>query len=560
MDFLNRLPIGIQDFEKLREEGCFFVDKTGLLYKLVHSGNGYFFCRPRYFGKTLFVSMLEAYFRGRRDLFEGLAIESMEKEWNGCEVLRVDFSSGLYRDSGTVEAGIEAFLQGYEEIYGKPEVHTTYGRRFERLIQEAYKKSGKPVAVLVDDYDKPVLDALFTGMETHNMDVLREFYSALCGNDFYLKFVFVTGISKFASVNIFNGKNQLKDISTYPAFSSLCGFSEMDVQRLLTTAKGLRAAPAKRGRGKASEKKNQDVEKPEETVTESDAEMVGADQVFALLDRWYGGYRFSDDGDMLFNPYSIMNCLDFNAPENFASGDIRHQFWIQTGQPNVLVNMLKKNDYDLFSILYGIKVDREELMEYRWTENDVLPLIYQSGYLTRTTDDESGSVMLAMPNAEIAEGMIKALLSEFTGIGTISKSCTEIDQMKYLLSTKNVAGFIVRFEAALGEKKFGPKVDYEYVYKLAFHVIANLVGKEVSSDTNSDVMFSVDDRDGKPLGYVFQLKADKGLDLDEVKEDAFARIEERGFAERFDEQGIPCKKVVVVFSSKKGGVAGWTAK
>ena len=560
MDFLNRLPIGIQDFEKLREENCFFVDKTGLLYKLVHSGNGYFFCRPRYFGKTLFVSMLEAYFRGRRDLFEGLAIENMEKEWNSCEVIRIDFSSGLYSSDGSIEAALEFILEKYEEIYGKmPDslsAHTTYGRRFERLIQKAYEKSGKPIAVLIDDYDKPVLDATFTDTEIHNMEVLREFYSVLRGNDFYLKFVFVTGISKFASVNIFNGTDQLKDISTYPAFSDLCGFSEIDVHRLLSTAKGLKSESRKKG--KSGEKKSMDKESDEENVSEGQS--VNASQVFSILDQWYGGYRFADDGDMLFNPYSIMNCLDFNSAEAFASNDIRHQFWIQTGQPNVLISMLKKRQYDIFNILYGIKVDREELMEYRWTEDDLLPLIYQSGYLTRTSDDENGFVMLAMPNAEIVEGMVKALLAEFTNIGSISKSSAEIEQMRYLLSTKNLAGFIVRFESALENVNFGSNPDYEYIGKLVFHIIANLVGKDVSSDTNSDVMFTVDSRDGSPIGYVFQLKVDKGLDLDEVKEDAFARIEERGFASRFEAQDIPCKKVVLIFNPKKIGVAGWTSK
>lgn len=546
MDFLNRLPIGIQDFEKLREENCFFVDKTDLLYKLVHSGNGYFFCRPRYFGKTLLISMLDAYFRGRRDLFEGLAIESMEKEWNGCEVLRVDFSTGLYTEPGTIEAGIESILSRLEGIYGKMEGTSTYGRRFERLIQEAYKKSGKPVAVLVDDYDKPILDATFTDIEIHNMEVLREFYSALRGNDFYLKFVFVAGISKYASVNIFNGTDQLKDISTYPAFSNICGFSEMDVHRLLATSKDLgRKGPAR---------------SPEETVTGSGAGLVDEAQVFGLLDKWYGGYRFSDDGDMLFNPYSIMNCLDFNDAENFASGDIRHQFWIQTGQPNMLVKMLRKKRYDLFNILYGVKVDREELMEYRWTENDLIPLIYQSGYLTRTCDDDGESVTLAMPNAEIVQGMVKCILSEITNIGTISKSRSEIDQMKSLLAARNVAGFLVRFEAALEGKGLVMSSDYEYHRNLAFHVIANLLGDDVSSDTNSDVMFSVEGSNGGRIGYVFQLKTDKGLDLNEVKEDAFARIEERGFAGRFLERGIPCVKVVIVFSSKNGRVAGWAAK
>lgn len=556
MEFLNRLPIGIQDFEKLREENCFFVDKTDLLYKLVHSGNGYFFCRPRYFGKTLFVSMLDAYFRGRRDLFEGLAIENMEKEWSCCEVLRVDFSAGSYTANGSIEAGFEAFLEPYEEIYGRPETQLTYGRRFERIIRAAYRKTGKPVAVLVDDYDKPVLDASFTDIEIHNMEVMREFYSALNGNDFYLKFVFVTGISKFASVNIFNGTNQLKDISTYSAFSELCGFSELDVHRLLTTSKRLQSELIK----KARIKKVRDEAGNIENESEAEESGISAEKVFSILDKWYGGYRFANDADMIFNPYSVMNCLDANEIEDFESGNIVHQFWIHTGVPDMLVKHLRKQKYDLFNILYGLKVDREELMEYRWTERDLIPLIYQSGYLTRTGDDEGNLVHLAMPNAEIAEGMLKTLLSEFTNIGLISRSGMEIDAMKNFLASRNIGGFINRFGVAMEGVALGEKKDREYFYKLAFHVIANLVGNGVSSDTNSDVMFTVDDAEGAPLGYIFQLKADKGLELSDVTEDAFSRIEEQGFAERFAEQKIPCKKVVLVLSSKNGGVVGWNAK
>lgn len=568
MEFFNRLPIGIQDFEKLREEDCFFVDKTDLMYKLVQEGDGYLLCRPRYFGKTMLVSMLESYFRGRRDLFEGLAVENMEKDWTCSEVLRIDFSSGEYSSEQALESGLESILSRYENEYGKSEIPLTFGRRFERLIQLAYQKSGKPVVVLVDDYDKPILDVMFSEKESRNRELLEEFYSALNGNDFYLRFVFVTGISKFASLNIFNGTNQLKDISTYSSFSNICGFTEMDVHRLLSTAKGLVSENAKKGRGKKSkaEKKSE-----EETVTnesESSSELVitnnggliSADQVFAVLDKWYGGYRFAHDGDMLFNPYSIFNCLDANDEDAFSSGNILHQFWIKTGAPALMIKKLKKMNYDLFNILYGLKVDREELMEYRWNEFDILSLIYQSGYLTRTNDDEGELVQLAMPNAEIAEGMLKGLLSEFSKIGSISKSGIEIESMKKILAQKNVGAFINKFSSALEGMPVVRKADYEYLYKLGFHIISNLVGSDVSSDTNSDVMFTVDDGEGGLIGYIFQLKMDKGLDVDEVTEDAFARIEERDFAGRFEEQEIPCKKIVVVFSSEKGGVAGWSAK
>lgn len=560
MDFLNRLPIGIQDFEKLREENCFFVDKTDLIYKLVNSGNSYFFCRPRLFGKTLLISMLESYFHGRRDLFEGLAIESMEKDWQNCTVLKIDFSTGLYKTPGALESSLEYFLSVNEEGFGRYPQQLTYGKRFERVIREHYNKSGKPVVVLVDDYDKPILDSIFTEHEKHNRDVLEEFLSALNGNDFYLKFVFVTGITKFAAHNFFNAKNQLKDISTYAAFSELCGFSERDVHRLLTTAKNLKPVEEKKNKTK---KTKVDGEKSEETVTNS-VENVSAEKVFELLDKWYGGYRFANDSDMIFNPHSILNCLDANECEDFLSGNIRHLFWVQTGNPYGLVKNLFDRDYELFNILYGIKVDREDLMEHNPEQNDLLSLVYQSGFLTRTGDDQGGTVHLAMPNKEVAEGMLKNLLLIFTSVGSISKSVTELEALKNLLATKNVGAFVKRFESILDFKKIkeitNKKIEYDAIYKFVFHVISNLIGEDVSSDTNSDVMFSVLDGDGNFQGYVFQLKSDMGLELSEVTEDAFTRIEEREFAQRFEEQGVPCKKVVIVFSSSKSGVSGWKAK
>ncbi|MBQ1794972.1 MAG: AAA family ATPase, partial [Treponema sp.] len=205
MDLKRKLPVGIQDFEKLREEGYLYVDKTDAIYNLVHSGSSYFFARPRCFGKTLLLSVIEAYFKGRKDLFEGLKIEKLEEEWQEYTVLKIDFSTDVYSTEGALEVTINTFLAEQEQRYGKHEERTTYAKRFEYIIQRAYETSGKPVVVLIDDYDKPILDAMFSPEESHNREVLRNFYSALNGNDYYLKFVFITGISKFASVNVFNG-------------------------------------------------------------------------------------------------------------------------------------------------------------------------------------------------------------------------------------------------------------------------------------------------------------------------------------------------------------------
>ena len=229
MNESRKLPVGIHDFEKLRNENYLYVDKTPFLYRMVTSGCCYFLSRPRFFGKTLFLSTLEAYFRGRRDLFEGLAIMALEDEWQEYTVLTLDFSTNVYTAEGSLENVLNTFLTEQEERYGRHEERRSYSSRFEYIIRRASETSGKPVVVLIDNYDKPVLDALFTPEETHNRDVLRDFYSALNGNDYYLKFVFMTGISKFASVNIFNGSNQFKDISAHRDFGGICGFTADEV-------------------------------------------------------------------------------------------------------------------------------------------------------------------------------------------------------------------------------------------------------------------------------------------------------------------------------------------
>ena len=547
MEFNCRLPIGVRDFEKLREDGYLYVDKTDLIYKLVHSGSSYFLSRPRSFGKSLLLSTLEAYFKGRRDLFQGLAIESMEKEWALHTVIKIDFSSSVYSRQGSLEDELDAILSEYEEIYGRQEWNHTYGRRLHSIIQRAYEKHGKPVALLVDDYDRPVIDALFSDLREHNSQILEELFAAITSNDFYLKFVFITGISKTASDNYIRGSMQTRDISLYPAYGALCGITPPELEN---TLQALTAVQEK------SQRKKDAVEE-----AEPDGPAVETDVIFDVLDRCFGGYRFAPEAEMVYNPYSIWMALDFNSERDFSDGQIMHSSWMELGRPDALVDLLIKREYDLFNIIYGTELPRNKLVEYNPNSKNLLPLLFQAGYLT-INGGNAVTLFSSMPNAEVVEGILEAMLPHFARIESGSTSTALLSSFESLLRNKNVGGFISRLqETIINPYSDTKRFNDEYMFKLLFHIIANLLGTDVSSGiTSSDIMFRVSDGEGDWLTYIFALKMDKGLAIQEVTEDAFARIEEKGYEEQMAVDKKKCVKVVVVFSSEKGGIAGWTAK
>lgn len=546
MDFNCKLPIGVRDFEKLREDGYLYVDKTDLIYKLVHSGSSYFLCRPRSFGKSLLISTLEAYFKGRRDLFQDLAIESMEKEWALHTVIKIDFSSSVYSRQGALEDELDSILNEYEEVYGRQEWNHTFGRRLHSIIQRAYEKHGKPVALLVDDYDRPIIDALFSDLREHNSQILDELFAAITSNDFYLKFVFITGISKTASENCIRGSMQTRDISLYPAYGSLCGITPPELEEAIQTLTAMQE--------KAQRKK--DVE--EENI---DLPAVETGAIFDTLDRCFGGYRFAPEAEMVYNPYSIFTALDYNSERDFADGQIMHSSWMELGKPDALVDLLIRREYDLFNIIYGTELPRIKLAEYNPSSKNILPLLYQAGYLTISGGN---SVMLttSMPNAEVVEGILEAMLPHFARMENGSTSIEFLSTFESLLRNKNVGGFITKLQESIKNPYSDTKrFNDEYMFKLLFHIIANLLGTDVSSGiTSSDIMFRVSDGEGDWITYIFALKMDKGLAIQEVTEDAFARIEEKGYEEQMAVDEKKCVKVVVVFSSEKGGIAGWTAK
>ncbi len=509
-----RYPVGVRDFEKLREEGYFYADKTALIARLVSEGSSYFFCRPRYFGKSLLLSAMEAYFSGRQDLFAGLSIASSELAWQEYTVIRVDFSSEVFSKDDVLESFLDSFLSSWEERLGITRASSSFSQRFASVIRGAYESSGKPVVVLVDDYDKPVLDAVFSPLETHNKEVVRSFLSALNGCDYFLKFVFVTGITKYESVNIFNGSSQLRDISLSPEYESLCGFTREELGSLCSE-----------------------------------------DEV-AILSELYGGYRFSKSsfeyGCEILNPFSVLNSL--------ASGDYG-PFWVQTGSPVMMSKMLVSYGCDLLELMCGVRVDADDLMEYRWTDRDMTSLLFQAGYLGISAYDADDNLFtLSFPNKEVERAFCKSLLPYFTVIGSLGKCGAELALFRKFLCDGDMPSFVNHFvqafskEAVSREKKRGAG----YALMVAFLSIVRLTGFSVGCASSSDVVVRLPLSDGGGH-YIFCMRLDKGLPFDDVVQDALECIGQKDYLSMYPplSDGAVVRKVVMVFSSRDASLAGW---
>ncbi len=511
----NKLPIGIQDFEKIREENYLYVDKTDYIYDLVNSGSYYFLCRPRFFGKTLLLSAIENYFRGRKDLFVGLKIAELEQDWQEYPVMHLDFSTDLYNEEWKLEETLNIFLTEYEHRYGKHEERSNYAKRFEYIIHRIYETSGKPVVVLIDNYDKPILDALFTDNENHSRDLLRNFYSVLNGNDYYIKFALLTGISKFASVNIFNGSNQFRDISLDKNYSSICGFT------------------------------------PDELNTNFSEHISESNFSIEKLIKKYGNYCFSKNQKKVLNPYSVLSSL--------ASGEMNN-FWVNTGLPTILIKMLLKNHYNLFNLIDGLKVDAEDLMEYRWTDSDMISLIYQSGYLSINSYDSVNNIFnLSIPNEEVKYCLLRSIVPYFTRIGSVSKFGAEVAVFREYLQKGDILSFISKFVSIIIDEEAisSMKESSEYVYKIAFSIILKLTGFIILDDfgkntSHSDIIVCTEGDI-----YIFSIRMDKNLFVEDVIADTLAHITEQDYGKKFADTNKKIHKVAIILSSSKGGIAGW---
>lgn len=367
-------PIGIQNFEKIRRDGYFYVDKTALVYQLAKSGSYYFLSRPRRFGKSLLLSTLEAYFEGKKELFAGLAIEELEKNWERYPVLHLDLNARQYENIGSLLEELNKYLEIWEQLYDSPFGDRKPEERFYQVIRRAYEKTGQRVVILIDEYDKPLLQAIGNPeLQEAYRSLLKAFYGVMKSADGYIRFAMLTGVTKFSKVSVFSDLNNLKDISMRREFVDLCSITENELHENLES----------------------------ELHELSDSLNMGYNQVCQEMKRRYDGYHFAADTEGLYNPFSLLNTFD---AKQFGS------YWFATGTPSYLVELLKRTHYDLDRMAHE-EVDVEMFGGAESFDSDPLSAFYQSGYLTiKGYDSRFRIYRLGFPNLEVEEGFVKYLL------------------------------------------------------------------------------------------------------------------------------------------------------
>ena len=372
-------PVGIQNFESLRHDGYCYVDKTALMYRLVTTGSYYFLSRPRRFGKSLLISTLEAYFQGKKELFEGLAVSGLEKEWAEYPILHLDLNIGQYDTGQSLNDILNRSLVAWERQYGSDPAEVSLPLRFAGVVKRASEQTGRRVVILVDEYDKPMLQAIGNeSLQDEYRNTLKPFYGVLKTMDGYIKFAFLTGVTKFGKVSVFSDLNNLMDISRDERYTDICGISEKELL---------------------------------DNFTEDIRDLALAngqtfEQACAQLKEDYDGYHFCPDSIGIYNPFSLLNTF---AKMRYGS------YWFETGTPTYLVELLKKSDYDLERMT---RVETSaDILDSIFTDDNPIPVIYQSGYLTiKEYDRRFGMYTLGFPNREVEDGVMNFLLPYYAGI------------------------------------------------------------------------------------------------------------------------------------------------
>ena len=515
------LPIGIQDFEKLRNGNYVYVDKTRFVYELTRTSTPYFLSRPRRFGKSLLLSTLEYYFLGKKELFKGLAIEKLEGKWEEYPVLKISFGRGSYETKEKLLSIIDLILSEHERHFGIGKNSDNPSARLSNLITAVHEQTGKQVVILIDEYDKPILDALYTEFEEQNRQELRNFYSPLKDLDKYIRFLFITGITKVSHVNIFSGLNQLDDISLNKSYSSLCGIPESELEKYFEP----------------------------EIKALAESQEISVEETKAKLAQMYDGYHFTHDVEGVYNPFCLLKCF---SEKDFGS------YWFESGTPSFLVKTLQNQPLELSTLVNGRIANENQFKNYDPDSKNMLPVVYQSGYLTiKGFEKDTRLYTLDFPNREIEEGFLEVLLRKFITV-PYDDIGLEINNMKQALKNKDIDKVLSIIKAAIADLPTVVKKDMcENYYESVTHLIFRLTGFPVVSELQSvagrsDVVVTT-----KDSVFIFELKMDKGRKFDEVAEEALRQIDENGYSDRFAVSGKAMFKIGVVFSSDGKGMLGW---
>lgn len=466
-----KYPIGIQSFESIRKEGYIYVDKSLFVYQLAQSGRYFFLSRPRRFGKSLLVSTMEAYFRGRKELFEGLAISEFEKAWIQYPVLRFDLTGQSYADQGALEDALDTQLLHLEKEYGVEEKARTPASRFREVIDAAYQKTGQPVVVLIDEYDKPIVDNLDKPELTEFFRTqLQGFYSVLKAKDDYIKFGFLTGVSKIGQLSVFSGLNNLKDISMDARYANICGISEHEIRSVFS-----------------------------ESVRElAQANSLSEDECYEKLAQMYDGYHFCEESAGVYNPFSLLNTLD---------GQKFRKYWYSTGTPTFLVKYLASGNYNLDEVS-TYSASEQELMGVNALKPDAITLLYQTGYLTiKGYNPATEKYTLGYPNKEVEDGFLEALSKVFAPESD-KNSDLSVDKFVADIHNGNPEMLMRRFSAFFADMDYQIQGKAEMYFQNTMYVMLKLMGQQVdverhTSNGRIDVLIQTSE-----YVYIIELKRD----------------------------------------------------
>lgn len=511
---LIKYPIGIQNFERLRREGYTYVDKTAMVWQLANLGSYYFLSRPRRFGKSLLISTLEAYFEGKRELFEGLAIADMEKEWKKYPVMHIDLNAAEYKSREGLESILDAHLRTWEAFYGRDEADKTLPLRFSSVIRRAFEQTGSPVVILVDEYDKPLtMNIGNEELQDEMRSILKAFYGVMKSADRYIKLGFLTGVTKFSKVSVFSDLNNIDDISMWDRYITACGLTEQEIRD------------------------NFD----HEIEILASANQLSKDECYAELRRRYDGYHFSPDCIGIYNPYSLLNTLN---KKKF--GD----YWFETGTPTLLVKLLKQADYNLNDLLDG-EVSGRLLGSVDSIKENPVSVIYQSGYLTiKDYDKRFDEYRLGFPNAEVENGFINFLLPLYTNQ---KQDPSQFNIVRFVSEVEKgqPEAFMTRLVAMMADTDYRIIGDSELYFQNFLFTFFRLLGlyvevERATSDGRTDMIVQT-----KDYIYIFEFK------LDKTAEEALKQIDEKGYAKPFATDQRPLYKIGVDFSSTKRCVDDW---
>lgn len=518
---LRKLPIGIQSFEKIRRDGFIYVDKTSYIYKLVHSGIPYFLSRPRRFGKSLLVSTLKAYWEGKKDLFSGLAIEQLESHnkdaWQSYPIFNFDFSRDGYQKANALEEVLDAYLDEWEGIYGCIDPTKSLAIRFQNVIKRAVEKANKPCVVLIDEYDKPLLD-IFENKELveHNRELFRSFFSCLKGFDEYLKFVFITGVTKFNKVSIFSDLNQLDDITFDNSFAGLCGITENELSDYFMP----------------------------EIKSMAKAKKINLTQCMKKLKNAYDGYNFTSDMVGIYNPYSLLKSL---SKKQFGS------YWFETGTPTFLLKRVKALNFNVESFNNGsIFITEKNISDYRADDSNPVPLLYQTGYLTIMDYDEvKESYRIGFPNDEVRYGFFENLMGEYAknvGAGS-GKDILSIDQA---IEAGDLDGFIASLTALFASIPYtSQEIVFEHYFQTVLYMLFTMLGRYVICELHTfsgRVDCIVETRH---YVYIFEFKRDSSA------EEALNQINDMNYALPYAADKRTLYKVGINFDSESRMLVDW---